>query len=149
MKRVYPWRHWGVYFAFHIATLTVVAALVVACRTGAPDVVFTLETSIDSRGLAFTGTGGEIDRVRNPALRVSKGAVIQIILINGDGINHDLAAPDFEAATRQVSTRGARSTLTFRADKEGEFSYFCSRPGHRDGGMEGRIVVEPRPQSGP
>ena len=35
----------------------------------------------------------------------------------------------------------------FRADQAGEFAYFCSLPGHRQAGMEGKFVVgAPRPR---
>ena len=37
--------------------------------------------------------------------------------------------------------------MSFMADKTGEFWYFCSLPGHRQAGMEGRIQVVPGPRA--
>ena len=65
----------------------------------------------------------------------------EVGLINGDGIEHDVVFPDFNAGTDRVNRKGASSVTVFRADKAGEFVYFCSLPGHRQAGMEGKIVV--------
>ena len=49
--------------------------------------------------------------------------------------------PEFKAATDRVNRKGASSVTVFRADQAGEFAYFCSLPGHRQAGMEGKLVV--------
>jgi len=106
-----------------------------------PDVSFTLETGIGEGKMIFTGVGGEIDGVVNPTLQVEPGQVVQITMINGDGALHDVVAPEFDAQSDQVSGKGSSTVMVFRADKEGEFVYFCSVPGHRAAGMEGMIQV--------
>jgi nitrite reductase (NO-forming) len=111
-----------------------------------PDVRFRLRTTLAEGKLAFVGVGHDIDGVVNPTLRVREGAVVQVDLINDDGIEHDVAFPDFDAATERVAQKGASSVTVFRADKPGEFAYFCSVPGHRQAGMEGKLIVgAPRP----
>ena len=35
--------------------------------------------------------------------------------------------------------------MSFTADRTGEFIYYCSVPGHREAGMQGRIQVAPGP----
>jgi nitrite reductase (NO-forming) len=110
-----------------------------------PDVRFRLRTALAEGKLAFVGVGGDIDGVVNPTLRVPEGAVVQVDLINDDGIEHDVAF-DFDAATERVAQKGASSVTVFRADRPGEFAYFCSVPGHRPAGMEGKLIVgAPRP----
>lgn len=106
-----------------------------------PDVSFTLQTAVGAQGLLFTGVGGSIDGQVNPTLQVPEGAVVQITLVNGDGALHDVVFPDFGAASEQISTKGASSTTVFKADKAGEWAYFCSVPGHRQAGMEGKLIV--------
>ncbi|WP_417585929.1 copper-containing nitrite reductase [Nitrincola sp.] len=107
-----------------------------------PDVTFTLRTAIADGRLVYIGQGGEIDGKVNPTLNVKSGAMVQINLINGDGALHDIVAPDFNnAKSDQVSGQGSSTVLAFRADKDGEFAYWCSVPGHRPAGMEGLIVV--------
>ena len=45
----------------------------------------------------------------------------------------------------RVTGKGASTTIAFRADKSGDFAYFCSVPGHRLAGMQGQFLVTPRP----
>lgn len=106
-----------------------------------PAIVFTLRTALGEKGLGFVGVGGDIDGIVNPALRVPEGAVVQIKLINADGAEHDLAVPDLGVATGHVHVKGEESALVFRAERAGEFTYLCTLPGHRQAGMEGKIVV--------
>jgi len=108
----------------------------------APDVVFTLKTSIGKGKLTFIGVGGSIDSVINPTLRVKVGQVVQVALVNGDGSRHDIAFPHFDAKSDEAPRRGASTMVTFRADKRGEYVYLCTVPRHRGAGMEGRLVVE-------
>jgi nitrite reductase (NO-forming) len=111
-----------------------------------PNVRFRLRTALAESKLAFVGVGGPIDGVVNPTLRVNEEDVVQVDLLNDDGIEHDVTFSDFDAATERVAQKGASSVTVFRADKPGEFAYFCSVPGHRPAGMEGKLVVgAPRP----
>ncbi len=106
-----------------------------------PTVRFQLRTELSEGKLAFVGVGGEIEGKVNPTLRVAEGDIVQIGLVNADGIEHDAVFPEFGAATDRVNRKGASSVTVFRADKAGEFAYFCSLPGHRQAGMEGKLVV--------
>jgi nitrite reductase (NO-forming) len=106
-----------------------------------PNVRFRLRTELAEGKMAFVGAGGEIEGVVNPTLRVAVGDIVQIGLVNNDGIEHDVVFPDFKAATDRVNRKGASSVTVFRVDKAGEFLYFCSLPGHRQAGMEGKINV--------
>lgn len=106
-----------------------------------PDVSFTLKTDLAEEKLVFVGVGGAIDGVVNPTLPVMLDDVVQITLINGDGVLHDIAFLDFNAKSDEIARKGASSIITFRADKKGEFFYYCSLPGHRQAGMEGKIIV--------
>jgi nitrite reductase (NO-forming) len=107
-----------------------------------PTVTFVLQTGIAEGQLAFIGKGGTIDGKSNPDLGVKFGDVVQVILINGEGAEHNIAFPDFNAVSDHVVGKGASSVIVFSADKEGEFVYYCSLPGHRDAGMEGKILVK-------
>lgn len=106
-----------------------------------PDVSFTLRTDIGEGKLIFAGQGGRIDGQANPDLKVKVGDVVQITLIDGDGAEHDITLPDFNAQSDKVSRKGGSSIIAFRADKEGTFTYLCSIPGHKEAGMIGNIVV--------
>lgn len=109
--------------------------------TYTPDVRFTLRTGIADGRMVYIGFGGEIDGVVNPVLSVEEGAVVQITLINGEGAEHDIAIPDQKVSSQHIAGKGAATTVVFRAAAAGEYVYFCSLPGHRQAGMEGRVVV--------
>ncbi|MFN8481988.1 MAG: copper-containing nitrite reductase [Anaerolineae bacterium] len=105
------------------------------------NVSYTLRTSIADGKLGFMGVGGDIDGKLNPTLRARPGDTVQVTLINGDGAEHDWVSPDFKAQTDKVSSKGGSSVTVFKADKAGDFVYYCSVPGHRQAGMEGKITV--------
>lgn len=109
-------------------------------------VEFTLETAIADGRLVFIGAGGEIDGKINPTLRVPEDSSVTVILVNGDGAEHDVAFPDLDATTSRITGKGSTTSVTFTAGQVGEFVYFCTVPGHRAAGMEGTIVIgEPIP----
>src|ERR1700730_2253615 len=102
---------------------------------------FTLRSGIAEGRMVYIGVGGEIDGKANPMLTVHEGETVQINLINGEGAEHDIVVEQYATRSNRVLGRGASSTVFFTADKAGEFVYFCSVPGHRQAGMEGRIQV--------
>ena len=63
------------------------------------------------------------------------------IVLTSDDISHDFVIDG--QGGHIVGTDGSgteRGGLTI--DKPGEYAFYCSLPGHRDGGMEGTVVVE-------
>jgi nitrite reductase (NO-forming) len=108
---------------------------------------FTLRSGIAEGRMVYLGVGGDIDGKVNPTLTVHEGEVAQINLINGEGAEHDVVVDQYAARSDRVLGKGASSTLSFTADKPGDFSYFCSVPGHREAGMEGRVEVAPGPRA--
>jgi nitrite reductase (NO-forming) len=111
-------------------------------------VSFTLKTGFADSRMVFTGVGGAIDGVVDPTLQVKQGDTVQITLVDGDGAQHDISFPDFNATSEMVNGQGAKVSVSFQADKSGEFAYFCTLPGHRQAGMEGKLVVSGGPAAG-
>lgn len=89
----------------------------------------------------YVGVGGTIDGVRNPTLRVDVGDEVTIVLVNGQPLEHDLSVEGYGVTTDRVMGEGSSDTITFVADEEGTFVYYCTVPGHRAAGMEGLLVV--------
>ncbi len=121
-----------------------------AAPTGADahtPVVFTLRSGIAGGRLVFIGVGGDIEGKIDPQLTAHEGETVQINLINGEGAEHDVVVDQFAARSDRVIAKGASSTFSFTADRTGEFVYYCSLPGHRAAGMEGRLLVLPGPRS--
>lgn len=106
-------------------------------------VSFTLETIANEGKLAYLGIGGDIDGVVNPDLIVQPGSVVKITLVNGDGMPHDLFLPDFDAKTAYVTKIGGQTELVFEVGdvQPGTYVYYCTVPGHRQAGQEGKLIV--------
>ena len=106
-----------------------------------PTVRFRLRTELADGKMAFVGVVGPsrawpIRRCGSPRATSCRSR-----LINNDNVEHDVVFPEFDAGTDKVARKGASSVTVFRADKSGEFPYFCSLPGHRPAGMEGKLIV--------
>ena len=106
-------------------------------------VVFTLRTGIAEGRMVYIGVGGDINGVANPPLTAHEGETVQINVINGEGAEHDIIIDQYGARSDRISTRNASSVVSFTADRSGEFAYYCSLPGHRLAGMEGRVKILP------
>jgi nitrite reductase (NO-forming) len=106
------------------------------------DYRFILRTSLTEGGFAFVGVGGDIDGQVNPLLEVTHDAIVEIVLINGDGIEHDIDVAEFGAMSGHVTQLWETTVVAFRADEEGALNYICTIPGHVEAGMIGQLVVE-------
>ena len=106
-----------------------------------------MRTGVAEGRMVFLGAGGGIDGQVNPMLKVHEGETVQINLVNGEGAEHDIVIDQYGARSGRVVGKNASSSLSFTANKTGEFVYYCSVPGHRQAGMEGRIQVMPGPRA--
>lgn len=109
-----------------------------------PNVSYTLRTGIAEGRMVFIGFGGTIDGVVNPELVANEGDVVQVTLINGEGAEHDVVFEQPGVSSQHVVGKGSSTTIAFRAKAAGQSSYYCSLPGHRLAGMEGRLTVNPK-----
>jgi len=127
-----------------LVTLTLLLVIVLtACGgKGAQEnvVKYTLTTGLADGKMVFIGVGGQIDGVTNPVLSAVVGEKMEITLTSGDGSEHNIAFPDFNALSEHVKDKNS-VTLTFTVDKGGSFVYYCEIPGHRQAGMEGKFEV--------
>ncbi|HEX5340554.1 MAG TPA: copper-containing nitrite reductase [Gammaproteobacteria bacterium] len=138
-----------VFLKYLVTAALLLVALMLAAKPGPnpegitsqPDVSFTLHTHIGASGMGYQGVGGALDGKIDPTLKIPLGAVVQITLINGDGAEHDITVPEFNALSDHVLAKGASTVIVFRANKTGTFDYFCTLPGHRQAGMYGKLVV--------
>ena len=111
-----------------------------------PDVKYTLRSGIAEGRMVYLGFGGMIDGVVNPELKAGAGNIVQITLINGEGAAHNIVfekqGPNGQdLASEQVRDKGSSTTMVFRAGNAGAIAYFCSLPGHRLAGMEGKVAI--------
>jgi putative membrane-bound dehydrogenase-like protein len=108
---------------------------------------YTLEATI----LGYRGVGGDIDGIRNPVLFALTGDRVRITIVNTDLVLHDIALEAMNIRSPQILDRGASANIVFVAKKSD--TYYCTIPGHRAAGMEGKLDVadapRPRPQGVP
>jgi nitrite reductase (NO-forming) len=126
--------------------LVLLALAVAGCGMQPPvpqdvDLEYTLETAMLEGSMVFVGVGDDIDGVVNPDLKVNSGQSVRVVLINGDGISHDFAIPDLNVQTPLVVTKGQATAATFQAGESGVFDYYCAVSGHRQMGMEGKLII--------
>lgn len=102
---------------------------------------YTLETNMIDGQMAFIGIGGGIDGVKNPTLSANVGDTVKVTLVSGDGVEHDVAFPDFNAMSEHISGKGSSTSIEFTPDRPGSFTYSCAVAGHREAGMLGKFEV--------
>jgi nitrite reductase (NO-forming) len=112
-----------------------------------PGIRYTLKSGIADGRMVFIGVGGTIDGQVNPMLSAAEGQVVQVTLINGEGAEHDIVFSDQGPAgsSPHIVGRGSSTNIAFVASKAGDYTYYCSLPGHRLAGMEGQFLVTPKP----
>jgi putative membrane-bound dehydrogenase-like protein len=97
------------------------------------------EYTLTATMLGYRGLGGEIDGIRNPTLWARKGETVRFTILNGELMVHDIALEKLDLKSPQILEKGATTSITFTA--ENSDVYYCSLPGHRIAGMEGRFEV--------
>lgn len=90
----------------------------------------------DARRIEVTASSFEFDP---DEIRVEAGEDLAIVLTSTD-IIHDFTIDELDA---HVSADGGETEEGgFTADEPGEYTFYCTVPGHRDAGMEGTLIVE-------
>lgn len=91
--------------------------------------------------MAFQGVGGSIDGQMNPLLTAKVGDTVRVTVINGDPVQHDFVIQEFNVNTGPMTEDEQTVTVEFVADTPGDYTYFCSTPGHKEVGMAGTLRV--------
>lgn len=104
-------------------------------------VEFALESGLADGKMVFLGKGGAIDGKSDPDLKVNLGDSVKITLFSGEGASHNFYLDEFNVKSKDVIGKGNSVSVEFTADKEGTFAYYCNIPGHRQAGMEGKLIV--------
>lgn len=72
-------------------------------------------------------------------ITVTAGEDVAIVLTSDD-LLHDFTIDELDAHVAADADETNDGGL--RADEPGRYTFYCSVPGHRDGGMEGVLIVE-------
>lgn len=73
-----------------------------------------------------------------PEMNVKKGEKVRVKITNTLGV-HDYVIDEFAVAKELPLNEEV--VVEFTADKAGEFTYYCSKPGHRAAGQFGTLKV--------
>jgi putative membrane-bound dehydrogenase-like protein len=104
---------------------------------------FDREYRLEASILGYKGVGGEVDGVRNPTLWALTGETVRITIVNAELMVHDIVMEKHDVRSAQILDPGTTTSITFKA--EASDTYYCSLPGHRVAGMEGRLNVSDVP----
>lgn len=141
-----------------LLVLALVAAALVAC--GDDDSTTTTTTSEAGSGAAAEGgekagggegggaalefeadPGGEL--AYTSTSETSEAGEVTVDFKNPQGLSHDVAIEDSKGETvGKTDVIGEGETSTKVNLKPGEYTFYCSVPGHREAGMEGTLTVE-------
>jgi len=131
----------GILLAFSIILAACAPQPAAKAQSVPGTVAYTLKTGMGDGKMVFIGVGGDIDGVENPDLKAQPGDMLEITLIDGDGAMHDIVLPDLGAASEQITGKDSQTQIHFKVEQDGTFAYYCSVPGHRQAGMEGKLIV--------
>lgn len=124
--------------AFAATAVLLILPFVMATLVAA-DLTFTLE----ARMTGYVGIGGSINAIRNPTLEVEKGDHVTITIVNAELMAHDVVLDRHQVRTKPIFQIGEKADVRFVAEQSD--TYYCSIPGHRLVGMEGKIHIMGQP----
>jgi nitrite reductase (NO-forming) len=96
---------------------------------------------------AAAGGGGDavvvhtLDALQFDPSEIEAAPGQEITVVNDGVMQHDFVIDELEMAT-DLLNNGEEQTVTVPDDAEpGEYTYYCSVPGHRQAGMEGTLTI--------
>ena len=101
---------------------------------------YVMHTNIVDGKMVYVDDKGQV----NPTLDVRVGDTVEIELDSGEGAEHDLVIPELNVASAKFNASIGKTTVRFQVAQPGEYTYFCSIPGHRQIGMAGTLRVTGR-----
>lgn len=127
--------------AITASALVLAATLIAACGSDDDDTnsegnVTTSSTDHGTRGVLVAGRSFAYDP---PEIRAKAGENLAIVLTSED-VLHDFVIDELDIYI--AADVGTTKVKGLKADKPGRYTYYCSLPGHREGGMEGTLIVE-------
>lgn len=75
-----------------------------------------------------------------PSITLKAGEMVRLVFTNTGSAPHDFRIEELGIGTKVIKA-GETDTIEFQTPSGGEYTFFCSVPGHRQAGMEGKLEV--------
>lgn len=75
------------------------------------------------------------------SITLSEGEKVRVVFTNVGQAPHDFTIEGLGVKTEVIGS-GKTDSVEFTAPASGNYTFFCSVPGHREAGMEGNLIVE-------
>lgn len=136
-----------------IVIFVLAAIVLAACAKQAPEITAQEQVPADQRtevapagGEATEGGGGggsfvAIDIEFETAPESLPAGETEVTLVNEGQAPHDVTIEELGDETVAEAQAGETASGTVTLEP-GEYTYYCSVPGHREAGMEGALTVE-------
>jgi plastocyanin len=140
------------------ALILVLAALALAaCGGGGSDTTGSSAETVESSGAAAGGSEGSgggsvvpIEAVDGSGLEyttdsaTAKAGKVSVEFTNPQALSHDVAieSADGEEVGKTELVSDGKAVATIGDLEAGEYTFYCTVPGHREAGMEGTLTVE-------
>lgn len=124
-----------------IAATAVLALALSACGNGDDGGDAAAAGGDPTTSIEILGTDGlDFDET---AFTVPVGEEVTVELTSEPAVEHDFVIEDVDGQDVEVvhADPGETETGTFTLDDTGTYTFYCSIPGHRQGGMEGTLAV--------
>jgi len=99
------------------------------------------EEDVDDEEITEITVSGTEFSFSPSVLRFKEGEQVRIVFNNVGRAPHNLTIEGTKIATKTISG-GTTDIIEFTAPKSGDYTFFCSVPGHRAAGMFGTTIVE-------
>ena len=96
-----------------------------------------LHTNIVDGKMVYVDDKGQV----NPTIDARVGDTIEVEVDSGEGAEHDFVIDELKVKTPRFSAGTGKAKVRFTVTTPGEFTYYCSVPGHRQIGMAGTLRV--------
>lgn len=103
-----------------------------------------LQSNIVDGKMVYVDVKGRV----NPTIQAQVGDTVEITLSSGEGAEHDFVIDEFKVASAKFTGASGPQRLRFQVTQPGEFTYYCSIPGHLQMGMRGVIQVTGQASAG-
>jgi uncharacterized cupredoxin-like copper-binding protein len=75
-------------------------------------------------------------------VRIKAGEWVRVTLKNEGSVQHDWALEKMPSIRIGLVKPGETGAVEFTIGTKGEYTFYCSVPGHQELGMEGKLIVE-------